>query len=52
MEVKRPTFDELFTLTEEEYNEKYLNPQLEELNMTYEEFDEIRNRVIDDYLPF
>lgn len=50
-EENRPNFDELINITEEEYKEKYLLPQLAQLHLTYEEFCKIIDEGID-CLPF
>lgn len=53
MEENRPTFEELISISEEEYNEKYLIPQLRSMGYTLKEFEEmINNKAECDFLPF
>ena len=52
MEEIRPTFEELISISEKEYNEKYLIPQLRSMGYTLKEFEEMKNKVEEDFLPF
>lgn len=52
MENNRPTFEELMSISEKEYNEKYLIPQLRSMGYTLEEFEEMKNKAEKDFLPF
>ena len=52
MENNIPTFEELISISEEEYTEKYLIPQLKSMGYTLEEFEEMKNKAEEDFLPF
>ena len=49
--MDRLTFNELINMTDEEYL-PYLEEQLRSMGYTLEEFEEMKNKAEEDFLPF
>lgn len=49
--MDRPSFEQIISMPDKEFEEKYLKPQLEEMGYTLQEFRQITDKSVEE-LPF